>query len=122
MNEYPASGTKRTTVVTRDGHEYDFERAYVAGDTLHGNYRVVEERVLANGNLAYVDVPRYTHLPLEQISYAEYSKFDYAGTALVGAGAVIMAVFIGGLESDDELDPLPGSGTGGTGTKPRTPF
>ncbi len=122
MSQYPEDGTKRTRVVTRDGFEYDFARAYVEGDTLHGFYRVVEERVMPNGHLAYVDAPRHTHLPLSEVAYAEYSKFDYTGTALVGAGAVLMAIFIGGLSDDDDLDPLPGSGSGSGGTKPDDPL
>lgn len=122
MNQFPEDGTKRTRVVTRDGFEYDFARAYVEGDTLHGYYRVVEERVLPSGDLAYVDAPRYTHLPLSEVAYAEYTTFDYAGTALVGAGAVLMGIFIGGLSDDDDLQPLPGSGSGGGGTKPVDPF
>ena len=122
MDQFPADGTKRTMVLTRDGFEYDFQQAYVDQDTLHGFYRVVEERVMPNGHLAYMDVPRYVHLPLEDVAYAEYSKFDYTGTALVGAGAVIMGIFIGGLGDDDEADPLPGSGSGGSGTKPSHPF
>lgn len=120
MDQFPTEGTKRTQVTTRDGFVYDFARAYVQGDSLIGAYVSVEERVTRDGHLAYVDINRYTHLALSDIAFAEYKQFDVTGTALVGAGAALMVVFVGTLDDSIEPTSLPGGGGSGSG-KPTFP-
>jgi len=120
MDQYPVDGTKRTQVTTRDGFVYDFARAYVQGDTLIGAYVSVEERVTQDGHLAYVDINHYTHLALSDVSFVEYKQFDVTGTALVGAGAALMVVFVGTLDDPITSSSLPAGGGSGSG-KPTFP-
>lgn len=103
LDHFPAGGTGKARVSTQDGYTYNFEHVHVRGDSLIGSYTVVEERDQGNGEIAYVDVERYTTLPLDHVSKVEVKHFDYGNTILLGAGAVLLTIWARSvIDSGDE--------------------
>jgi hypothetical protein len=102
LESIAAEGIGKATVVSKDNYTYNFEQVHVQGDSLVGTYYVVEERVSANGNVAFVDVPRYTALPTHRVERVEIKRLDYGSTALLGAGATLFTIWATSL--DDEPD------------------
>jgi len=112
--ELPPEGVGAARVVLRDGYSYGFDRVTARHDSLIGFYRIVEERVRGDAEIAYIDVERSTVLDAEQVAHVEISRFDWSKSLLVGAGAVLTSIWlidlfdIGGGEEDDN-----GKDTGG---------
>ena len=111
MDEFPAGGTGRAQVFLRDGSAYDFAQTHAARDTLFGRYTVVTQRVSPEGLIAYVDEPRTIALPYEKIAYVEFRKLDLEGTALMGAGAVLLGFWANSVIDTGSHDPLPDGGS-----------
>jgi hypothetical protein len=95
------SGTGRARVVMRDGYTYGFERVLASGDSLIGIYRVSEERVIENSEIAYVDLERRTVLPRGRVERVEIRRLDVSKTLLMGAGAVISGFWLVSLFETD---------------------
>lgn len=110
LESITADGIGKATVVSTDNYIYNFEQVHVRGDSLVGTYYVVEEHVSAAGDVAYVDVPRYTILPAARVSRVEVKRLDYGNTALLGAGATLFAIWATSLDGEKDAPSV----TGGT--------
>ncbi len=95
------SGTGRARVIMRDGYTYGFERVVARGDSLIGIYHVSEERVVENGEIAYVDLERRTALPRARVARVEIRRLDVSKTLLLGAGGVISGFWLVSLFETD---------------------
>lgn len=99
-----AEGLGGARLVLKDGYTYGFDRVYARGDSLVGVYSVVEERIGADGSVAYVDVARETVLPASSVDRVEVRRLDVSKSVLLGAGAVISGIWLAGIlgSGDDE--------------------
>lgn len=96
-------------VVTRDGLEYEFDFAHLAGDSLIG-YRSRD----TEGRFEEFGVLR---LPLEEVTRLSARQFDWLHTALIGSALVLGGVTAGfavkgrdksgNTESGGGKDPVP---------------
>lgn len=104
-------GTGRARVVLRDGYSYAFRRVYPRNDSLVGVYHLVEERIGAGGDIAYVDVERETVLPAASVAHVEMRRLDLSKSLLMGAGAVIAGIYVVRLfEGPEKPDSKGGKG------------
>ncbi len=107
----PPEGLGKTRVVLSDGYTYDFGHVFTRGDTLIGVYTVVEEHIDAQGQVIYVDTEHRTLVPLTTVKRLETKRVDLSKSMLLGAGAVIGAIYIHGIMASDE-DEEEDSGSG----------
>jgi len=112
LDSISSEGTGRATVITNDQYTYNFEQVHVSGDSLIGTYFVTEEQVTADGDVAYVDVPRNTVLPRGRVSQVSVKRLDYGNTALLGAGAVLFGIWVGSLDDENDTEPTGGNTKG----------
>ena len=100
---HPGMDIKDAQVVTLDGYVYYFDRLVFTADSLSGYNTRVEERV-ENGQIAYVDVPRETRIPLALVDSVERRKREIGQTMLYSAGLVGLGVIMLDLASSDDPD------------------
>jgi hypothetical protein len=114
LDRVPAEGRGRARVVMRDGYRYEFERIAVRGDSLHGTYRLAQERVGPDGELYYEEVTRETVLACAAIDSVQVKRVDVSKSALLGAGGVLLAIWVRSLVAEgDEDEAQDGKGSQG---------
>lgn len=100
-DEVPGGSTGKAKVHTKNGYAYEFERTQIEGDSLICSYSVVEEQLSEEDEIAYVDIERTTVLSVSDVDRIEIKKFDYFNSALIGAGALLFAIYANSLADRD---------------------
>ncbi len=100
-DEVPGGSTGKAKVHTKNGYTYEFQRTQIEGDSLICSYSVVEEQLSEEDEIAYVDIERTTVLSVSDVDRIEIKKFDYFNSALIGAGAVLFAIYANSLADRD---------------------